>query len=240
MNEPLPDTLAQSAMLRSVISRSALEDGAAAAVATGGAGVADLRRDAWGHGLLEVARVVTAAGARAVRVDDADDVALLRAEAIDATCTEAPELDPRLLYGLPDATGALPGRPVMRVAGRVLSTKDIAAGGGVSYGYIHRAPEDSRLALVTGGYAQGVVRALGSRAAVEIDGVVHPIVGRIAMDVCVVDIGEADVAVGAEVTYFGGSGPMSAGVADWARITGMGVDELVAVVGQRTERAWEA
>ncbi len=240
MNEPLPATLAQSAMLRSLISRSALDAGAAAAVAAGGAGIADLRRDAWGHGLLGVARAVASAGGRAMRVDDESDVALLQAEGIVATCTEPPELDPRLLYGLPDADGVLPGAPVMRVVGRVLSTKDIAAGGGVSYGYIHRAPRDSRLALVTGGYAQGVVRALGSRASVEIDGVVHPIVGRIAMDVCVVDIGAADVADGAEATYFGGDGAMAAGLADWARITGMGIGELVAVVGQRTERAWEA
>ena len=227
-------------MLRSLISRSALEAGAAAAVAAGGAGIADLRRDAWGHGLVGVARAVISAGARAARVDDEGEVALLRAEGIAATCDERPDLDPRLLYGLPDADGALPGRPVMRLAGRVLSTKDIAAGSGVSYGYIHRASQDSRLALITGGYAQGVVRALGSRASVEIDGLVHPIVGRIAMDVSVADIGAADVAVGAEATFFGGPGPLAAGADDWSRITGMGVGELVAVAGQRTERAWEA
>ena len=227
-------------MLHSLISRSALEAGASAAVAAGGAGIADLRRDAWGHGLVHVARAVVAAGARSVRVDGEAEVALLRADGLEATSTAAPDLDPHLLYGLPDADGALAGTPVMRVVGRVLSTKDIAAGGGVSYGYIHRAPEDSRLALVTGGYAQGVVRALGSRASVEIDGIVHPIVGRIAMDVCVVDIGTAEVAPGAEATYFGGRGPMRTGLAEWTRITGMGVDELVAVVGQRTERSWEA
>lgn len=227
-------------MLRSLVSRSALESGAVAAVAAGGAGIADLRRDAWGHGLLEVARIAIAAGARAVRVDGEDEVALLGAAGIPATCEEWPDLDPRLLYGLPDAGGALPGCPAMRVFGRVLSTKDIAAGGGVSYGYIHRAPVDSRLALITGGYAQGVVRALGSRASVEIDGVVRPIVGAIAMDVCVVDIGGADVALGAEATYFGGSGPRAAGLADWTQITGMTVGELVAVAGQRSERAWEA
>ncbi|MBS1905140.1 MAG: hypothetical protein JST33_00945 [Actinobacteria bacterium] len=202
--------------------------------------MADLRRDAWGHGLVDVARAVVSAGARSVRVDGEAELSLLRSEGIEATCTEAPGLDPRLLYGLPDRNGVLTGTPVMRVVGRVLSTKDIAAGGGVSYGYIHRAPEDSRLALVTGGYAQGVVRALGSRASVEIDGLVHPIVGRIAMDVCVVDIGTADVALGAEATYFGGRGPQAAGLAEWARITGMSIGELVAVVGQRTERVWEA
>ncbi|MDQ4212693.1 alanine racemase C-terminal domain-containing protein [Microbacterium sp. ASV81] len=230
----------RSAMLRSCISRSALALGAARAVEAGGAGIADLRRDAWGHGLLAVAQAVTAAGARAVRVDGDAEAQALALEGVAATWTDEPDLDPRLLYGLPDDDGSLPGAPVMRVVGRVLSTKDIAAGGGVSYGYIHRAPEDSRLALITGGYAQGVVRALGSTASVEIDGIVHPIVGRIAMDVCVVDIGDADVRMGAEATYFGGRGPLAAGAADWARITGMGVGELVAVVGRRTERAWEA
>lgn len=225
-------------MLQALVSRSALAAGAERAVAAGGEGVADLRRDAWGHGLLEVARIVVAAGARGVRVDGDAEVALLAAEGIPATSAGPADLDPRRLYGLPDADGALPGEPAMRVVGRVLSTKDIAAGSGVSYGYIHRAPVDSRLALVTGGYAQGVVRALGSNASVEIGGIVRPIVGRIAMDVCVVDLDDLDVTPGTEVTYFGGSGPLAAALAHWSRVTGMTVDELVAVVGQRTERAW--
>ena len=227
-------------MLRALVSRSALASGAARAVAAGGPGIADLRRDAWGHGLVETARIAAEAGARAMRVDGAEQVALLVAQGIAATYEDQPDLDPRLLYGLPDAEGVLPGEPGMHVVGRVLSTKPIAAGAGVSYGYIHRAPVDSRLALVTGGYAQGIVRALGSRASVEIDGLMHPIVGRIAMDVCVADIGDADVDSGAEATYFGGTGPLAAGLAEWARITGMTVGELVAVVGQRTERAWVA
>lgn len=225
-------------MLQAVVSRSALTAGAGRAVATGGAGVADLRRDAWGHGLLETARIAQRAGVAAVRVDGEDEVALLAAEGIVATSAERPDLDPALFYGLPDVTGALAGEPAMSAVGRVLSTKDIAAGSGVSYGYIHRAPVDSRLALITGGYAQGVVRALGSRASVEIDGVVHPIVGRIAMDVCVADIGDAEVIPGAAATYFGGRGPLGAGLAVWARITGMTPGELAAVVGQRTERVW--
>lgn len=227
-------------MLRALVSRSALAAGAARAVAVGGAGIADLRRDAWGHGLREAARIAAAAGVGVMRVDGEAEVALLGAEGIAATSEEQPDLDPRLFYGLPDGHGVLPGEPAMRVVGRVLSTKDIAAGSGVSYGYIHRAPVDSRLALITGGYAQGVVRALGSRASVEIDGLVHPIVGRIAMDVCVVDIGDAEVAADAEATYFGGPGPLAAGLADWVRHTGMTAGELVAVVGQRTERAWVA
>ncbi|MDR6866147.1 alanine racemase [Microbacterium resistens] len=232
--------LSRSATLRTLISRSALALGAARAVAAGGRGVADLRRDAWGHGLLGVAQAVSAAGARAVRVDDPAEVDALAFEGIVATVGEEPDLDPMLLYGLPDSAGVLPGDPVMRAVGRVLSTKAIEAGGGVSYGYAYRAERDSRLALVSGGYAQGIVRALGNRASVEIGGLRHPIVGRIAMDVCVIDIGEAAVEIGDEATYFGGRGPVAAALSEWTGPTGMSVPELVAVVGQKTERAWES
>ncbi|MBS1673720.1 MAG: hypothetical protein JSS74_07120 [Actinobacteria bacterium] len=225
-------------MLRSLVSRSALVAGARRAVAAQGAGTADLRRDAWGHGLADTARAMAAGGVRAVRVDGPAEVAELAALGLDATHVGEPDLDPALIYGLPGSDGALRGEPALRAVGRVLSTKDIEAGGGVSYGYIYRAPEDSRLALVTGGYAQGVVRALGNRAFVEIDGCRHRVVGRIAMDVCVVDIGDADVALGADVTFFGGRGPLASGLAEWSTATGMTAGELVAVVGQRTERVW--
>ena len=50
--------------------------------------------------------------------------------------------------------------------GTVLVVKPLRAGEGVSYGYTHRAARDTRIALVVGGYAQGIVRALGNRAPV--------------------------------------------------------------------------
>ncbi|WP_424935822.1 MULTISPECIES: alanine racemase [Bacteria] len=232
--------LSRSATLRALISRSALALGAARAVAEGGRGIADLRRDAWGHGLLGVAQAAAAAGAAAVRVDGRAEAETLALEGIVATVDEEPDLDPLLLYGLPDASGALRGDPVMRAVGRVLSTKEIAAGGGVSYGYTYRAATDSRLALVTGGYAQGLVRALGNRAEVEIRGRRHPIVGRIAMDVCVAEIGDAEITLGDEAVYFGGHGPAAPALAAWAGITGMSIAELVAVIGQKAERSWES
>ena len=55
----------------------------------------------------------------------------------------------------------------MRLTGSVLLTKALRAGEGVSYGYTHRADADTRVALVTGGYAQGVVRGLGDRISVR-------------------------------------------------------------------------
>lgn len=235
--------LSQSAVPRSVISRTALAAGAANAVAAArasGAAIADLRRDAWGHGLADVARAVHAAGAAGVLVDSDVEAELLRAEGIDASTTAVPDLDPHRLFGLPDARGTLHGDPVMRVTGSVLSTKPITAGGGVSYGYTHRAPRDSTLALVVGGYAQGISRALGNHAHVDIRGMRLPIVGRIAMDVCVVDVGDADVVAGDVATFFGGQGSSRSELALWSRVTGLSVAELVSVAGQKCVREWEA
>ncbi|MBO9627258.1 MAG: hypothetical protein J7484_12910 [Microbacterium sp.] len=202
--------------------------------------MADLRRDAWGHGVLAVAHAVTAAGADAVLVDRSNVVEALRLEGIAAVVDGEADIDPALLYGLPDADGVLPTRPVMRLVGRVMSTKRLAAGDAVSYGYTHRATSDTVAALVTGGYAQGIVRALGNEAHVEIDGVERPIIGRVAMDVCVVDLQGHDVAVGTEATYFGGSGPAAPSLARWSAVSGLSVAELIAVVGLHAERGWES
>ena len=228
-----------SAQPRAMMSRSALSTGAAAAVSAGGR-IADLRRDAWGHGILAVAQAVTAAGVERVRVDTRGEVDALQLEGIEAVTAGEPDVDPCLLYGLPDGRAGVATRPVMRLTGRVLSTKRLRPGDAVSYGYTYRATKETTVALVTGGYAQGIVRALGNRASVEIEGVARPIVGRVAMDVCVVDLEGAAAELGAEVTYFGGEGPASAGLARWADVTGMGVAELVTVAGAHAARGWEA
>lgn len=241
----VPDTAdrtvshASSARPRAVLSRSALAASSAASVAAGGA-VADLRRDAWGHGVLGVAHAVIAAGAHSVRVDRPDEVEALRLEGIRATTVDDADIEPRLLYGLPFADGRVETTPVLRLVGRVLSTKPLYAGEAVSYDHTHRAATDTRIALVTGGYAQGIVRALGNAASVEIGREMHPIVGRVAMDVCVVDIGNLDVEDGAEVTYFGGRGPAAESLGAWAELTGMTAGELLAVVAQHAQREWEA
>ncbi|MEV4735010.1 MULTISPECIES: alanine racemase [unclassified Microbacterium] len=222
---------------RALISRSALATAAAAAVAAGGT-VADLRRDAWGHGIRAVARAAIVAGAGAVRVDSAEQVEALAQDGIVAVTTGEPDIDPRLLYGL---AGSSDAAPVLRLAGRVLSTKPLKTGDAVSYGYTFRAEAPTTVALVTGGYAQGILRALGNRAEVEIDGRLRPIVGRVAMDVCVVDLQDAaTTAVGTEVTYFGGQGPAARALTRWSEVTGLGDAELLAVAAAHADRGWEA
>lgn len=220
-----------TAPLRVRLSASALAANASAAVRRAGAhAVADLRRDAWGHGLEFVAPALVAAGVRAA-VADAADRGPVTERGLTVT-DAAPTLDTALVLGLPGGGGA----PVMRAAGTVLSTKPLLAGEGVSYGYTYRAAADTRIALVTGGYAQGVVRSLGNRVAVEIAGALHPVIGRVAMDACVVDIGDAPVEAGAEAVFFGGDGPARGALGAWAEASGLSAAEIAAAVGFRAVR----
>lgn len=220
---------------RALVSAGALREGADAAVALGGE-LADLRGDALGHGVLEVTAIVREAGVQAVLVDDAEIGDLVRAQGIRVVTTGDADIDSRLLYGLPGSSTP----PAMRLVGRVVSTKPLRAGEAVSYGYLHRASADTTVALITGGYAQGIVRALGNSAHVEIDGALRPIVGRVAMDVCVVDLQDsgADVTEGADVVYFGGIGGARDALADWSEVTGFGIAELISVAGAKAVREW--
>lgn len=188
----------------------------------------DLRRDAWGHGAARVGRVLAEAGVTAAVVDprDAEAVAGLGITPVDREPAGG-----ELLYGLPGSGG----EPVLSLETTVLSTKALLAGEGVSYGYTHRARADTRVALITGGYAEGVVRALGNRVSVDLGGALRPIVGRVAMDVCVVDIGDADVRPGDAGVYFG-AGAVRDGLARWSEATGLTPAELVCAVGLHVER----
>lgn len=225
---------ASGSLPRAVISLAALTAGARVAVDAGGS-IADLRGDAFGHGVRETARAVHDAGVGQVVVDDDAVARRLKSDGIDAVVDAAPDIDSAVLYGLP-GSGLT---PAMTLTGRMLSLKRLRAGEAVSYGYTHRAESDTTIALVTGGYAQGIVRALGNHAVVGVGQAQRPVVGRVAMDVCVVDLQarETDAAPGAEVVYFGAGAAVDE-LATWARVTGMRATELVAVAGSKAVREW--
>lgn len=191
----------------------------------------DLSRDAHGHGAVQIAQVLLARTEVRLRVDDDPALhALMRDHPDREAPPEAATVDPARVFGW--QAGSV---PVMTLVGTVLGTKELREGEGVSYGYRHRAVHDTRIALVTGGYAQGVVRSLGGRVSVALAGHAVPIVGRVAMDVCVVDISSHAVRRGDEAVFFGAGG---ASVSDWAQATGLRESEIVAAVGSHTRREW--
>lgn len=127
-------------------------------------------------------------------------------------------------------------RPVMTFVSAVASTKRVPAGHGVSYGMVYRTTEETTLALVPVGYADGVPRAATGRAEVWISGRRHPVVGRIAMDQFVVDVGQAEVSSGDAVVLFGEGNPGIPTAEEWARWAGTIGDEIVARIGPRVAR----
>ena len=189
-----------------------------------------LEADAWGHGATLVREVLDGQGfaareASAERAPSSDDSPVpVRSRTLSASS----------LFGLPGAES--PARPVLRLTGTVLSLKDLRVGEGVSYGYAYRAATDTRIALVTGGYAQGIVRALGGAVDVAIAGERHPIVGRVAMDVCVVEIADAAVQRGDEVLFLGDPAQGEPSLEDWVRASGLRDAELITAVGLRAIR----
>ncbi len=197
--------------------------------------VADLRTDAWGHGLPVVAAELLGAGTDLLRVDDEQTAHVLAEAGVSAvSATAPPNLDALTVFGLPG--GAPDAEPVMRLHGTVLSVKPLRAGEGVSYGYAFRATADTHVALVTGGYAQGIARSLGNRAHVVIAGERRAVVGRVAMDVCVVDVGDAPVRRGDEVVFFGDPARGEPALAEWVAATGMSASELIIAVGLHAVR----
>ena len=144
------------------------------------------------------------------------------------------------LYGLPAAdsmdAAALGLRPVMQLEAAVAAVRRVPAGTGVSYGFTHRTEHDTTLALVPLGYADGVPRSASNRAEVSINGRACPVVGRIAMDQFLVDVGEGVVRVGDRVVLWGDPANGVPSAEDWAAAAGTISYEIVTRVGPRVPR----
>ena len=94
--------------------------------------------------------------------------------------------------------------PVMSVYTRVSAVRQVPAGTPVSYGCTNVVARDSRLAVLPIGYGDGFFRLLSNRFWVEFNGKRAPIVGRICMDMCMVDVTDLpEVKTGDVATVFG-------------------------------------
>ncbi|MBP7147318.1 MAG: alanine racemase [Acidobacteria bacterium] len=89
----------------------------------------------------------------------------------------------------------------------VAQVKDVAAGSFVGYGRTWRATRPSRIAVLPVGYYEGYARALSGRAHVLLHGQRAPVVGRICMNMCMVDVTDiAQAQAGDVAVLLGGDG----------------------------------
>ena len=98
-------------------------------------------------------------------------------------------------------------RPVMSLKTRVIHLKRVPPGFNISYGITFQTKNHTTIATVPVGYADGFNRLLSSRGHMLVHGQRVPIVGRVCMDLTMLDVGEVSgVALEDEVVVFGEQG----------------------------------
>lgn len=218
-------TLPGSRIHSASIDLSAIRDNAAVLVRRAGLAVvvADVRADAYGHGRTAVINAAVDGGAF-IRDIDFSASSGLNADFVSAGTA---------LYGL-SADPEL--QPAMRVSALVVGTKSIDSGESVSYGYTWTATARTNLALVGIGYADGLDRIASNVGSLMLGGVPRRIVGRVAMNALVLDLGQHSAAIGDEVVVFGDPAAGEPAVWDWAKSLGRPCAEIVSVFGSHLPR----
>jgi len=111
------------------------------------------------------------------------------------------------LYPSPQVSRALELRPVLSLKSRIVRLNRLAAGESVSYGRTWRANRPSLIALAMCGYGDGLPRVLSNRGSLLVRGRRVPIVGRVCMDMCMVDVTDLpEVSEGDEAVMIGRQG----------------------------------
>lgn len=130
-------------------------------------------------------------------------------------------------------------RPVMRWTTRLIRIQPVPAGTGVSYGHTFVTQRPSRLGTLPLGYADGLDRGLSNVGEVLVRGRRAPMVGRVCMGLCVVDLTDVPQAqVGDEVVLIGAQGQDRLTIDDMAARCGRIPYEVMCAVGQQVPRRY--
>jgi alanine racemase len=143
------------------------------------------------------------------------------------------------LYGV----NPTPGKPnpmsqVVRLQGKILQVRDVAAPQSVGYGATHRIEQKCRIATVGVGYADGYLRSLSSRATGYLGDMPVPLVGRVSMDLITFDVSDVPEALahpGALIDLIGPNNPVD-DVAGAASTIGY---EILTSLGNRYHRIYK-
>ena len=130
-------------------------------------------------------------------------------------------------------------RPAVSLRGRLVRVSQLAVGASVGYGRTYRATQPRRAALVPLGYADGIPRRHSQGACALLRGVRVPLIGRVSMDQCVVDVTDVPSATaGDEVTLFGSSDGEAIGLDEFASWSDTIGHEALCRIGARVPRLY--
>jgi len=130
-------------------------------------------------------------------------------------------------------------RPVMSLKTKIVMIKTLPAGSGISYGAVYRTRGEETIATIPIGYADGYSRLLSGKAQALVRGVRVPVVGRICMDQCMLNVtGVPGASVGDEVILIGESGGETISAEELARLMGTIHYEVTCMVSARVPRVY--
>ena len=126
--------------------------------------------------------------------------------------------------------------PAMTLKAEIHLVKRVPAGSPVGYGGTQTTLRDTKLAIITIGYADGIPRNASSAVGVFVAGRKAAIIGRVSMDQFVVDLGADSNAVAGEIVEVFGANGYS--IDDWAAASGTINYEIVTRIAARVPRIY--
>jgi alanine racemase len=147
------------------------------------------------------------------------------------------------LYGLAPSheidLGRISLKPAMALKTRIIHLKAVPAGTRISYGLTYRTPAPTLIGTIPAGYADGYRRLFSSRGEMLVHGRRVPVLGRVCMDLTMLDLGAVPEArIEDEVVIFGRQGDESISADHLARELGTINYEIVCDVSARVPRVY--
>ena len=131
-------------------------------------------------------------------------------------------------------------KPALTLKSNIVHVKALPKGEYISYGREFKTERESIIATLPIGYADGYTRALYKNGKVIINGKMAPIVGRICMDQCMIDVTDIEgVSVGDEVILIGEDKGVKFNADDIAKLLNTINYEVLCLIGKRVPRVYK-
>lgn len=129
-------------------------------------------------------------------------------------------------------------KPALSFKSRITYLKKVPAGTPLSYGSTYATPGETTIATIPVGYADGFSRRLSNRGQVLIRGRRYPVVGRVTMDLTMVNVGNGKVEMGDEVALIGEQDGQGISADEIAALEDTISYEVVCSIGKRVPRVY--
>lgn len=124
---------------------------------------------------------------------------------------------------------------IFKLTAPVCNIRTVGRGHSVSYGATYVTDKETKIAVLQIGYADGLTRSLSNKFKVIVNGKEAPVIGRICMDTCMIDVTGIDVKLGDEAVIFDYD---SSKLEEIAEITNTIHYEVITTIGKRVDREY--